>query len=91
WLDKPWIWRHRAPAGLNNLVLLCPSKTWIARLPDARLPDRQDFVRFAHDPVARMRRWRVVVQQAELLAEAFERFIRDPGCIRVEPLAGARA
>ncbi|NDF77097.1 MAG: hypothetical protein EB133_09510, partial [Betaproteobacteria bacterium] len=44
WLDKPWIWRHRAPAGLNNLVLLCPSKTWIARLPDARLPDRQDFV-----------------------------------------------
>ncbi|MBU6285369.1 MAG: phospholipase [Betaproteobacteria bacterium] len=86
WLDKLWSWRHRAGAALDNLVLLCPSKAWVATLPDGRLPDRHDFVRFAHDPVARMRRWRVVVEQAQSLARAFECFTLDPACIAVEPL-----
>jgi len=86
WLDKPWLWRHRAHEGLDNLVLLCPSKAWVQGLPDDRLPDRHDFVRFAHDPVARMHRWRVVLAQAQSLAQAFACFIRDPACIAVEPL-----
>jgi hypothetical protein len=86
WLDKPWFWRHRTSAALDNLVLLCPGRAWLAGLPDGRLPDRHDFVRFAHDPVARMRRWRVVLEQAQSLARAFECFTRDPACIAVEPL-----
>ena len=86
WLDKPWVWRHRAGAGLDNLVLLCPTKQWIARLPDARLPDRHDFVRFAKDPMARMRRWREVVARAEDLARALAQFAHDPACINIEAL-----
>lgn len=86
WLDKPWFWRHRAGRGLDNLVLLCPTRQWLSRLPDARLPDRDDFVRYARDPLARMRRWREAVARAEDLARAFAAFVLDPQCITIEAL-----
>jgi len=89
WLDKTWVWRHRAGAELDQVVVLAPTKSWIARLPDGRLPDRHDFVRFAQDLPARVRRWRAVLSQAEELAEALDAFVRDPGCITVEPLASS--
>ena len=89
WLDKAWPGRQRASAGLDPVVILAPTPSWVARLPDARLPDRHDFVRFAHDPRARMRRWRAVLAQSEELAEALDAFVRDPRCIEVEPLERA--
>jgi hypothetical protein len=33
-----------------------------------------------------MHRWRVVLAQAQSLAQAFDCFIRDPACIAIEPL-----
>lgn len=69
WLDKLLKHRHRATAFLDNVVLLCPSTEWIARLPGAKLPDRNDFM--ALDVDERQRRWRVAVSESQRLADEF--------------------
>lgn len=69
WLDKALKHRHRSTAFLDNVVLLCPSPEWIAQLPGAKLPDRNDFM--ALDAAERRRRWRVAVTQSQRLADEF--------------------
>ena len=69
WLDKALKHRHRTTAFLDNVVLLCPSPEWIATLPGAKLPDRNDFIRL--DANERRRRWRVGVMESQRLADEF--------------------
>ena len=86
WLDKAWKRRHGATPFLDRMVLLCPSADWIARLPNAKLPDRTDFTTYAHDVPARIRVWQAATAAAEQLAEEWARWLRDPDPKRVEPL-----
>jgi len=67
WLDKALKQRHRSTAFLDNVVLLCPSPEWIAQLPGAKLPDRNDFIKL--DAEERRRRWRVAVSESRRLAD----------------------
>ena len=67
WLDKALKHRHRATAFLDNVVVLAPSPEWIAALPDAKLPDRNDFM--ALEAGERRRRWRVAVVESQRLAD----------------------
>ncbi|WP_343623169.1 patatin-like phospholipase family protein [Roseateles puraquae] len=69
WLDKALKHRHRATAFLDNVVLLCPSPEWIAALPGAKLPDRNDFIHLDADE--RRRRWRIAVAESQRLADDF--------------------
>ncbi|WP_457446626.1 patatin-like phospholipase family protein [Roseateles sp. P5_E4] len=69
WLDKALKHRHRSTDFLDNVVLLCPSPDFIARLPGAKLPDRNDFM--ALDATERRRRWRVAVTESQRLADEF--------------------
>ena len=69
WLDKALKHRHRATAFLDNVVLLCPSPAWIASLPGAKLPDRNDFMTL--DVTERQRRWRTAVAESQRLADEF--------------------
>jgi hypothetical protein len=47
WLDKGLKWRHKATHFLDNMVLLAPDPDWIKqKLPNGKLPDRTDFVRY---------------------------------------------
>ncbi|MDR7295379.1 hypothetical protein J2X16_000700 [Pelomonas aquatica] len=69
WLDKALKHRHRPTAFLDNVVLLCPSPAWIAKLPGAKLPDRNDFIQLDADE--RRRRWRVAVAESQRLADEF--------------------
>lgn len=69
WLDKALKHRHRATAFLDNVVLLCPSPEWIAQLPGAKLPDRNDFIQL--DAGERRRRWRIAVSESRRLADEF--------------------
>jgi hypothetical protein len=69
WLDKALKHRHRSTAFLDNVVLLCPSPAWIARLPGAKLPDRNDFIKL--DTAERRGRWRVAVQESQRLSDEF--------------------
>jgi len=89
WFDR---WRpSRRPAAdvVGDLVVLQPSDGFLSRLPDGRLPDREDFLRFADDPKARLGRWRDAVSLGERLAGAFaQASSSDAIARRVRPLSG---
>jgi hypothetical protein len=62
WFDKTLPWRRACPVErLQNVLLLAPSKEYLARLPYGKLPDRNDFKRFMGDAPSRQntgaRRW----------------------------------
>jgi hypothetical protein len=71
WLDKPFAWRHRASASLDNVVLLVPDARWVSRLPRSKLPDRSDFRHHGDDHAARARDWRVALAESQRLADEF--------------------
>lgn len=71
WLDKPFQHRHGATQALANVVVLSPSPEWVATLPGARLPDRNDFKRWRDDEAARITAWRRALAGSERLADDF--------------------
>lgn len=86
WLDKALRHRHRATERLANVIVLAPSAAWIATLPNAKLPDRNDFKRYGDDLAARIAAWGRAVQESERLADEFARWLERPGSIEVRPL-----
>ncbi len=69
WLDKGLKWRHRATGFLDRMVVLAPDPEWIRTLPNAKLPDRKDFIHYANDAEARITAWDRAAREAERLAD----------------------
>ena len=86
WLDKALKHRHRATAHLDNLVLLAPKPEWVATLPNAKLPDRQDFKRYVDDPKPRAAAWTRAVQESARLRDEFARWLDGCSADAVLPL-----
>jgi hypothetical protein len=86
WLDKGMPWRRARGEWLDNVVVVAPSAEYIATLPNAKLPDRKDFARYAGDDAGRMAAWRKAIAESERLAGAFMDFVRRPDPARVLPL-----
>jgi hypothetical protein len=79
-------WRRARGEWLDNVILVAPSREYLAKLPLGKLPDRKDFRRFGSDDAARMKYWRTAIAQSERLAEAFLEFVRRPDPASVLPL-----
>ena len=86
WLDKPLPWRRARGEWLDNVVLVAPSRDYLAKLPYGKLPDRRDFKRFARDYEGRMTYWRAAIGESDRLAEAFLDFVAHPDPGRVLPM-----
>ena len=86
WLDKGLKWRHGATHFLDSTVLLAPDPAWIKTLPNAKLPDRNDFIRYASDPRGRMKAWSEAVAASRHLAEEFQGWLAKPDMGRVAAL-----
>ncbi len=87
WLDKAHTRRHGHTPGLDNLVLLCPSRHWIAGLPGGKLPDRDDFKRLIDDDDTRIALWRQGLAESRRLADEFADWLaRGTPVDRVLPL-----
>ncbi|MBL8521821.1 MAG: patatin-like phospholipase family protein [Betaproteobacteria bacterium] len=71
WLDKALPWRKARGAWLDNVVLISPSREYLARLPLKKLPDRGDFKRFVDDYEGRLDNWRFAMNESERLAAEF--------------------
>lgn len=85
WFDK---WARRHPRFTGRLVLVGPGPGLLARLPHGRVPDRQDFRRYAGNDDARIRDWRQAVGEGERFAEAFARTLDHQSlAAEVRPLA----
>lgn len=71
WLDKVLRHRHRSSPLLDNVVVLSPRPEWIRTLPNGKLPDRNDFVRYGEDIGARTRAWTQAVAESQRLRDDF--------------------
>lgn len=69
WFDKFLPWRRHKPPAVGQLVLLCPSESFIASLPQQKIPDRSDFTNLS--PAARIGYWRECIERSRELADDF--------------------
>ncbi len=86
WLDKHLKWRHGSSAFLDNMLLLAPNPEWVRTLPNAKLPDRTDFVHYGHDLASRVRDWSAATAASVQLAEEFDGWLRKPDVKLVQAL-----
>jgi len=86
WLDKAFRWRRARGAWLDHVVLISPSREFVAGLPNRKLPDRSDFRRYGLDHEARIRDWTRAIGEGRRLADAFARWIASPDPSLVLPL-----
>lgn len=88
WLDKVLKHRHRATPNLDNVIVLAPDPDWVrAALPNQKLPDRTDFMRYGPDLAGRVRDWTQAVAQSQRLADEWAQWLAQACPIdRVEPL-----
>ena len=86
WLDKARKWRHRPSAFLDHTVVLAPNPEWVKTLPNAKLPDRQDFMTYGQDLAARMKVWNAAASAARQLADEFALWLQRPDLTALQPL-----
>ncbi|MGI9232294.1 MAG: patatin-like phospholipase family protein [Woeseiaceae bacterium] len=85
WFDKKLKWRRPSPGNVDRTILISPSADFVAKLPNAKIPDRSDFTRYS--PAERTRAWRGCVTACERLADEFnEVLVKDQLAARLKPL-----
>lgn len=88
WLDKflPWRAQPRSHPWLDNMLLFAPSRALLERLPNRKLPDRNDFYRYAREDERRMRDWRRAVAECQRFADEVAQWILRPDPSLLLPL-----
>ena len=86
WLDKGLKWRHGATHFLDSMVLLAPDPAWIQGLPNGKLPDRNDFLRYGTDLAGRMKVWRTAVTASAQLVDELQAWLARPDMGQVHTL-----
>ncbi|MBL0142015.1 MAG: patatin-like phospholipase family protein [Betaproteobacteria bacterium] len=86
WLDKALPWRRARGEWLDNVILVSPSREYVASLPFGKLPDRKDFKRFESDFDGRLACWRRAIAESARLGDEFLAFAERPDPSRVLPL-----
>ena len=71
---------------LDNVVLLSPHPDWVRGLPNAKLPDRNDFKHYGDDAPDRERAWQRAVAESERLADEFAAWVDGRLDLPVQPL-----
>jgi hypothetical protein len=92
WLDKRFKRRGPAPERFASVLLAAPSREFVSSLPLEKIPDRNDFYRFAGDDTGRIRYWKQVVAAGARLAEDFADAVAGGGIRhRVQPYPARQA
>ena len=87
WFDKTLPWRRASAANMDNVLLISPSPAYVEQLPYRKIPDRNDFKRFAGLDAVRIRYWRTAVAESERLADEFMGLVDGQRIAeRIEPL-----
>lgn len=75
WFDKRVPWRQVNPRNFENVVLVVPSKEFVAQLPYGKIPDRTDFETL--DYASRLAYWSEVLEKSKLLADDFAALVES--------------
>jgi hypothetical protein len=87
WLDKGLKWRHKPTRFLERMVVLAPDPEWVRKLPNGKLPDRNDFLRYGNDQAGRIEAWGIAAQEARRLADELAEWLhRGSPVADVQPL-----
>ena len=85
WFDKRLRWRRPNAAHTDKTILISPSDEFVSRLPNAKIPDRTDFLKYS--PVERRQAWRDCVAACEELADEFKEVMeKDQLAARLQTL-----
>jgi len=85
WFDKKLKWRKPHPGNVDRTILVSPSAEFVAGLPNGKIPDRTDFLKYA--PEEREKAWRGCVDACAELADEFNEVMeRDELAARLQPL-----
>lgn len=71
WFDKGLPWRRGDAGRLQDVLLLAPSREYLARLPHGKLPDRKDFKRYLGDDAGRQRYWNKAMEESRRMGDEF--------------------
>lgn len=89
WFDKRVPWRRVDLKNFENVVLVVPSKEFVAELPFGKIPDRTDFETL--DYSSRVAYWKTVLEQSKRLADDFAALVESgAGIDDVQPFTGER-
>jgi len=69
WFDKSIPWHKAKAKDYSNVVMVAPSKEFIAKLPYGKIPDRKDFIKM--DDEQRETYWQTVLSATDSLVEDF--------------------
>jgi hypothetical protein len=58
----------------------------VRSLPNGKLPDRKDFIRFANDAQARIGAWSKATREAQRLSDEFEAWLQRGSLLELRPL-----
>jgi len=87
WFDKPLRWRNGDPKRLRRLLLVSPSREYLASLPHGKLPDRTDFKHYLGDDAGREAYWRKAVGESRRLGDEFLELVESGKLVdRIQPL-----
>lgn len=85
WLDKSIPWRKAKADDYDNVVMLAPSESFIARLPYGKIPDRKDFDELTNDD--REAYWNTVLEATNKLVDDLHSALKkDGGRSAVKPI-----
>ncbi|PCI80952.1 MAG: hypothetical protein COB20_02335 [SAR86 cluster bacterium] len=89
WFDKRVPWRRVNPKNFENVVLVVPSKEFVAELPYGKIPDRTDFETLDHS--SRVAYWSTVLEKSKRLADDFAALAeRGTGIDKIQTFTGQR-
>lgn len=89
WFDKRVPWRRVDLKNFENVVLVVPSKEFVAELPFGKIPDRTDFETL--DYSSRVAYWATVLEKSKRLADDFAALVESgAGIDDVQPFTGER-
>ena len=60
------------------MLLVAPTRAFVATLPNGKLPDRNDFHRYGTDHVARIAAWKRAVAECQRFADESAAWLSNP-------------
>ena len=77
WFDKRLTWRKPHPDHMAHVLMVSPSREFVADLPFGKIPDRNDFWQFFGDDDGRIGYWQTVSRKSRQLADELAELVES--------------